>query len=214
MTENDRDQQNEEPEQQCCPTGSSPDSCSAPKETPAACCSPSTKSPLKTAIFIAIMLAAICVAVISIANKSNRRDTAQPPTAERPVILTNGLETITELSDLAKIDEVIFVLLPGQAGPPAQSAAARVSAAVGMLLEREKTAAEFTLEPTAEKHDQVTAGFGIDKFPAVIIVARGCKPAKLDGEISQENLVAAYVKAAAKASGCGPGGCDIKSDCE
>ena len=214
MTENDQGKQKEEPKQQCCSPDSSPDCCSAPKETPAACCSPSTKSPLKTAIFIAIMLAAICVAVISITNKSNRQESTPATTTERPVILANGLETIPKLANLAADNDVIFVTLPGPGGQSADSASTQVNAAVGMLTDREKKAAAFTLDSNADGHDEVTAGFGIDKFPAVIIVARGCKPAKLEGEISQENLVAAYVKASATASACGPGGCAIKSDCE
>lgn len=209
MTEDNQNKHEPEPNKPCCTTDSKSDCCSTPQQTTAACCSPSARSPLKTIIFSTIILAAIVVAVISLSKKPAQEQNTQPAGIQQPLLLANGLETITELSKLAPGKDIIYVLLPGQSFQSVTEANSQIESAVGMLTERGQNAAAYTLKPETEGYDVVIASFEITQFPAVITIPRGCKPAKLDAEITRDNLISAYIKSSANTCSCGPGGCSV-----
>jgi len=208
MDENQTDQ-NQKPEEQHCPPGSAPDCCSAPQDGAASCCGPSARSPLKTAVFVLIMLAAVSVAAISIWKKSAEQTRASTSSESGTLSLVNGLESVAGLADVAADKDAVFVLLRGESVESGNAASGEVTAAVGMLSGRGKRVASFTLDPGAEGYSEVIEGFEVEQLPAVIVAARGRGPTRLDGEITQMNLVSAFVKASAKSEGRCPVACPL-----
>ncbi len=67
-----------------------------------------------------------------------------------------------------------------------------------------KSVAAFTLRGNTEGYDQLVKRFSVQSLPCVVVAGRGCGAAAVSGEITEANLLSAFVKASAPISSCGP----------
>jgi hypothetical protein len=98
----------------------------------------------------------------------------------------------------------VFILLAGGNEEADRSASMEVEAVVDKLSAKGKSVAAFTLQNKTEGYDQLVKQFSVESFPCVIVAGRGCGAAAVWGEITEGNLVRAFIKASVPASSCGP----------
>lgn len=211
--------------------GDSQESCSSSPSCGVDCCSPSSggkKRSLKTAIFVVVMLLACAVAghsllkkdaetanvtedAVSSFNLSERGDSStesgvvsKEPIEKGLVLCGTNLDSVKSFTKLAteqKVD-VAFILLPGADEKSAQTASTQIGAVVDKLSAQGKPVGTFTLEKDAEGHAQLVKEFSVGALPCVIVTGRGCGSVAVWGEITERNLLAAFVRTSTPVS-CG-----------
>ena len=91
--------------------------------------------------------------------------------------------------------QAIFVVLSAADSPAAQASPADVDAAVKALAGQGRAAAAVTLAKGDKGYDELVKRFAVQSFPAVIVTGRKCKNAAVVTEISEQTLLAGFVKA-------------------
>lgn len=114
------------------------------------------------------------------------------------------VDSLMSLERAAADKKAVFILLAGGNEEADRSASAEVEAVVDKLSAKGKQVAAFTLQSNTEGYDQLVKQFSVESFPCVIVAGRGCGAAAVWGEITEGNLVRAFIKASVPVSSCGP----------
>ena len=114
------------------------------------------------------------------------------------------VDSLMSLERLAVDKKTVFILLAGGSEEADRSASAEVEAVVNKLSAKGKSVAAFTLRGNTEGYDQLVKRFSVQSFPCVIVAGRGCGAAAVSGEITEGNLLGAFVRASTPISSCGP----------
>jgi hypothetical protein len=193
------------------------------------CCSSGGQS-WKTLVFVVVILLAGGVAAHSLLTRSGETasvsdqaasfsvaglpetagsSTEVSVTSEQPseaVTVSCGI-TVDSLMSLERASadkKAVFILLAGGNEEADRSASAEVEAVVDKLSAKGKQVAAFTLQSNTEGYNQLVKQFSVKSLPCVIVAGRGCGAAAVWGEITEGNLVRAFVKASTPISSCGP----------
>jgi hypothetical protein len=115
------------------------------------------------------------------------------------------LSSLTALDELAGDTDAVFVLLPGAKGPTAE-AAKRIEAAVEKISSQGTRVGTFTMNEEAEGYARLVDQLAIESFPSAVALCRGRGATVVSGEITEGNLLRAFV-VASRVPICGPSGC-------
>ena len=105
------------------------------------------------------------------------------------------------------------MLLAGGDAGESREAAAIVETAAGTLKGRGVEMGYCTIGRDDPAHAMLVDSLGIDRFPAVVLIGNTCGQSVVTGEITEDELLKAYLLATCGSS-CGPGGCGAGSSCE
>ena len=193
-------------------------------------CSPTTagiavsqkNSKIKTLLFVFILLAAFAVTAYSLSEKSLSTQPTDGQSASALTLLqmqpqdnnksTCGatLNSIRALEMASENKEAIFVLLPHKNDEKNQPIAQLVNSVVKKLNDKGKKVKAYTLNKDAAGFDKFAKEKSVESFPCVLVLGSGCNPPGLSKEITEEKLLAAYVKTTLPPSECKT---DEGSDC-
>lgn len=194
----------------------------------------SLRKGLKTFIFVGVILLACGVVAHSLLTKSDATagetddaavvtecfilpevdgplaevsTTNKEPVKTASVSCGVTLDSVRSLAKLAaeKKANVVFILLPGEDQEQTMAASSQIEKVLNILSVRKKRVAAFTLEKSAEGYDEVVKQFSVKSFPCVIVSGRGCGSVAVWDQITEANLLGAFVKASIPVSSCGPG---------
>lgn len=123
---------------------------------------------------------------------------------------TNPIKEISALSELnavAKDMDGVFVFLPGKTNAAVTSSTAQIRSAASIIERQMKgKIGVFTLKTDSRDYEQVASQISV---PGTIAMVKGRGMAPVSGEMTEANLVQAFVAASSAGGGCGPasGGC-------
>jgi len=100
----------------------------------------------------------------------------------------------------------VFIFLAGENEELNRTASVQVDAMTNMLSAKGKQIAAFTLRRDSQGYNQLVKQFSVESLPSVIVAGKGYGAATVSGEITETELLRAFVVASAPVS-CGPGGC-------
>lgn len=190
---------------QCCASGD----CSSPAGPAGA-----RSGRWKTIVFAAVMLAAVAVAAHSLMTGDAGRawepgePAAAPPEAAAPEEAAGGQEAALEKIDDALAEhDFAFVIVPARDGASPEDVTAAVSGARAKIRAKGVTVAAFTLKSDGTAWSDAVSRFGIDSFPAVVAMKKGCSNVAVMGAVNETSLLGAYREACMNAAACGPGAC-------
>ena len=132
---------------------------------------------------------------------------ATPPveaaTVSGPVV-GQEIAAFSELNAAAADMNAVFIFLPAKGQSATGKAVNGIEAAQRTIESKGATKiGVFTLKTDSPDYNQISRQFAL---PGVIALVKGRGARVVSGEITETNLVQAFV-AASSASGCGPGGC-------
>ena len=201
--------------------------CEPSRESEGDCCTPSSgdgKS-WKTLVFVVVILLAGGVAAHSLLTRGGGTaslnvtglpgavclstkgvaESEQPSKAVK-VLCGVSVDSLMSIERAAADKNAVFILLAGGNEEADRGASTEVGAVVDKLSAKGKSVAAFTLQNDTEDYDQLVKRFSVQSLPCVIVAGRGCGAAAVSGEITEENLLGAFVKASLPAPSCGPRG--------
>ena len=112
--------------------------------------------------------------------------------------------------DFAEVD-FVFVVLPGPEEGAAGTVQPPVTKATERLVKAGRSADKLILEAGGLAYTEVVNSFGVEEFPAVVALKKGCPGRVVVGAITEDSLLQAYARVSASgcapASGCRPSGC-------
>ena len=169
-----------------------------------ACCAASTgqgatgRATWHTVVFAAVLLAAVGVAAHSLLG---RRTAPASGEVAAPDEALAGLDSVrAALAD----HEFVFIILPGQDASSDEAVAAAVSEAAAPIRARKVSVGVVTLSRDGDELDKAAGQFGVKAFPAVVALRKGGGQSVVEGEVTEDALLMAYVEACSPAS-CAPG---------
>jgi hypothetical protein len=168
---------------------------------------------LRSLIFVAVIAAAIAVAAWSLIRANRSEADIQVEGQYEEVLDLEGasiadVDASYDLDGVAPDKDFAFVLLAGADPREVATATRAMEQASETLAQSGVQAAAITIEASDPDYEQVADAFGVDAFPAVILLGKGCDPGVVTGDITEDGLLRGYVQAAC-APGCGPGGCGV-----
>lgn len=113
-----------------------------------------------------------------------------------------SLGSLSELKHLAAEKQMVFLVLPGREERANSHVSQEVGMLVGRLAAQGSRIGALTLRGEAQDYRKLVRAFGINQFPAVVVVGGGCVSSALIGEITPEGLAQAFVVASNAASSC------------
>ena len=119
------------------------------------------------------------------------------------------------LYDIAPDKDCAFVLLAGADEQETTAAARAVKQISETLAQRGIQAAAMTIKPGNPDFERMVAAFDVAEFPAVVLLGKGSGPSVVTGEITEDELLRAYVRTTC-APGCASSECGAdagKSGC-
>ena len=116
-------------------------------------------------------------------------------------VTVDSFGSLAEIAD-EKGADVVFVFLPGENEQLDQTASAQVEATMNMLSAKGKQVAAFTLQKDSEGYAQMIEQFSVQSLPSVVVAGKGCGAAAVSGEITETELLRAFVVASTPIS-CG-----------
>ena len=182
--------------------------CSSTQESDVCCSSGSDGGKSwKAFVFVVVMLAAGAVAAHSLLRGNGEKVSESGQAASfnvAGVLCGVTVESLMSLERLAVDKKTVFILLAGGNEEADRSASAEVEVVVNKLSAKGKSVAAFTLRGNTEGYDQLVKRFSVQSLPCVIVAGRGCGAAAVSGEITEVNLLGAFIKASTPISSCGP----------
>jgi len=161
---------------------------------------------MKTSIFVAIVLAAVVVASISVINKTKAGSTVQTgdvgdatTPCEEPC--DRMLSSFKSLDKLASDKDFVFILLPGGNPEGNVRVANLVEKASKTISKKGPRTGTFTMKAESPDYEKVVSSFEIKSLPAVLAMGKGCGANIVAGEITEETLLAGYLLASKPVSG-------------
>jgi hypothetical protein len=130
------------------------------------------------------------------------------PASVAPEPAEPGATAGGEEAGLDKIDEALagddsaFVIVRGPEGSLPEEVSAAVAGARAKIEEGEVTVSFLTLSPGDSGYREAVSRFGIDRFPAVVVMRKGCSNVVVMGSITETALLSAYVEASMNATAC------------
>ncbi|UCG60039.1 MAG: hypothetical protein JSU70_11060 [Phycisphaerales bacterium] len=218
METNDAQRQDEKP---CCDPSTGGDCCSAGQAGGGG----SRGKSLRTALFVVVILLAGAVAGHSLLTRNGRAGGAsacapgscaqfvgcQQATGTAKVSCGVTLDSLASLNGLAADKKAVFILLPGESQEQTDGAAAQIERVIGTISAQDVPVASFTMNRDAPDHTLLVDKLGITSFPSVVVMGKGYGLATVSGEVTESELLRAFVTALTPMScgpgGCGPGGC-------
>ncbi len=215
------ERQNSEDSQTCCPPTSGGETC---------CSSDSHGIPKKwrVLIFCVVLTAAGAVLAHSLIKKS--RAAAEQSTGSFPAVVTsqkmeraNAAKTEVaageaeialwgpELDSLASLDEVatdveaVFILICGRDQQNAETIVSQIEAATQKIRSRGNRASAFRLKNETVDYENLARQFSV---PSVLAMVKGLGYSAVSEQITEANLLEAYVVASRAPSACCPPGTD------
>lgn len=165
-------------------------------------------SRLKTFIFIIVMLAAAGVAAMSILKKGSNK-TSEEAAGKFDTDLASlnicgpSLDSLNRLNKEAADKDFVYVLLPGEGDQETEKVSGVIEKTSKVISENGTKVGHFTIKTDSDDYKNLVNSYGIDNFPAVLALGKGRGSAIITGEITQEKLLAAYIRASQPAN-CGP----------
>jgi hypothetical protein len=123
-------------------------------------------------------------------------------------IICSKLDTFDSLNKLSSDKDIVFIILPGDDEKLVEKSAPIMEQAAQLLKKDGIKSASYFMTKESADYKKVVESFGVEKFPVVLAVAKGCGKAALVEEITAEKLVEGYKKAVKP--GCNPNACYIK----
>lgn len=193
---------------QSCDCG--PDECCPDESRPAG----QSHKGIRTAVFLAVMLAAVVVGAYSLMENGNEGDNLPAIAAEDQFIDSLALQRFDFIKDFIGDNEMAYLTLNGAGA--ALNDNERVTALVDevavLLREKEvriKTASVF---PGDSVFSRVVDLYDVKALPLVLAMKSDGQSIIIDSSITENSLLTAYISGCSPASGCAPG-CDPK-DCD
>ena len=134
-----------------------------------------------SARFLIVMLLGVSVAAHNLATRGRSGADAQP------------VEDAAVRAALAEHD-FVYLILPGEAGAANQQAERAVAEAVAKIKASDRSAGILALSRAADNFAALASRFGVAQFPAVVALDEAGGSAVIAGEITQGELVQAYVQ--------------------
>ncbi len=202
-------------ENNCCDSSQGPQCCASGESGSA--CGPTGRAPRwKAVVFIVVMLAAVAVAAhalmtgpsASVGADGKPAGPAGEPTSLAPESAEPGATTGGEEAGLDKTDEALagdesaFVIVRGPDGPLPEEVSAAVAGAQAKIEDKGVEVALLTLSPGDSGYREAVSRFGIDSFPAVVVMMKGCSNVVVMGSITETGLLSAYVEASMNPTAC------------
>lgn len=177
-------------------------------------CGQSSLSKIKTFIFVIIMLAAVGIAAMSILKKGSEesnKETAEKFNTNIASLDICGpqLESLNSLNDVAKDYDFVFMLLPGANKEETAAVASVIEKTAKTISKNGTKVGNFTIKTDSDDYEKLVTSYGIDSFPAILAMRKGCGSTIVTGDITEEKLLAGYVRASKPAT-CGPKPCGPK----
>lgn len=205
---------NSDSESSCCSGNQTP-------SEPAPCCCgqpapvvrKTRKSPsIRTLISCIIILAAMGVAAHALFTGGYSGTAVLAEQPENPGIdaasSCQKLDSLAGLNKLAGDKDFVFVMLGGDADSKTQNQVDQTMAkAMEKLAEQKISVANFNLRPGGSDYKSLVQRFGVEKFPVVVAIGKGCGKVAVVNDITLENLIAGYKQA--MKPGCNPHACGI-----
>lgn len=143
-----------------------------------------------------------------LAGQSQRGNWPTPNSSAQKGGCGTPLPSIAELNTVAAKADTVFVLIPGKDNAPATNATSTVLASVEKKLNAKgvKTGI-YALQAASPDYPELAAKV---TPPGIAVLTKGRGIGYLRGEMSESNLMQAYVTSTRK-GGCGPGGCATSS---
>ena len=200
----------------CCP--STPDcGCgTSPNETQV-CCDPAARigGRGRLIVFVVVIGAAVLVLAHGLLKKSGAPAGAdQGPLAVEGTGETAGaggvtLGSIASLRDKTVGLDAAFILLPGKDEPRAQRAGETMTGTIETLRTRGRRVAAFTLNESDADHARLVEKLGVNSLPSIVALGNSeCGPKAVSAEITEANLIRAFVAASTPPMPCSPGSCE------
>jgi len=168
------------------------------------CGEPAGNKKIKTVVFLLVVLAACSVLAYKIIN-----DKHTPGSKNTPIIL----ESMNSLNEKAADKDAVFICVPapGGDGTIKKETVEAIDAVMRDLKSNKINAAMYTLKPGSADYAKLTAK---PTPPEVMVISKGGSLVMVAGELTETNLMQAYV-ASTSSGGCGTGSsCGDSSKCK
>lgn len=235
MTPSERTHDRREEQGECCPDGSSQDCCRTTGGTGQDGQRPKAHSWGRTAVFVVIMLAAVLLG----ARALMRGTSAEVADPQPEAIVTTGagggpglteattdapspnassasccpaVSSAAEVTAYSAGKDAVFLILPGNRQGEVHAVAAQVEAVVNILIDQGRRVEGLTLAQGAPGYDALAREADVRSYPCVVVLGPSGQLSSVDGEITEDGLLRAFVEATMPPMSCGapcgaPGTC-------
>ena len=160
---------------------------------------------LKTLIFSIVILSAVVVAVHSFIRRDSGLVAANAPidSVAASFAVPCGLSSLDIMDEQFVDNDFAFVILPGDDSNFAVRINGIVDGALVKIRKKSVRAITFTIPSESTDFEQVSIYFDLTEFPVVLALSKEYGSSVIAGEITEENLLKAYLIANKPASsGC------------
>ena len=197
----------------------------SPCEPGCSCGEPTSKSNNKIKIAICLVVVVAVAGILVFKTTNAKQDSSlsgsngfSNPRAVKGAVTNSSaqkggsgasLSAIAELNTLADKLDTVFLVIPSKDNvPTAKETVALLTSAERTLNAKGLSTGIFTLQTSSPDYPDVAAKV---TPPGIAVLSKGGGIGFVSGEISESNLMQAYV-ASARKGGCGPGGCPPPAD--
>jgi len=218
----------------CCASEDSGATCCQPEAANvSSCCKPgeASRNKRKALISVIIITAAIAVGVNSFLSGNSAQsytalpaktfssglteiptvtaekgDQGKPQTKREEIALNQILDSLQSLDTVAADKDVVFLVLPGEAGTSPLAIPKQLAAVANNLWKSGQKVAVFTLKSSSPDHNRLVGHFSVNTFPCVVILGKQGPASAVAGDITEAGLYNAFVLASKPVSCCPPQG--------
>ncbi|MHC4156819.1 MAG: hypothetical protein ACYST6_18150 [Planctomycetota bacterium] len=151
----------------------------------------------KTLIFVAIVTAAGVVLARSLMSK--------PDSTNEAALWGPELDSLASLDEVATEVDAVFILIAGRNQQDAQTLTGEIEAATKSIRSRGNRISAFRLKKDATDYENMAEQFSV---PTVMVMVKGLGYSAVSDQITEANLIEAFVTASQAPAGCCPPGTD------
>lgn len=198
--------------------GSPGSECYGPSTSGEECCTPPSASSKRgrLAVFLVVIAAAVAVLAYGLAFKGGssategsaattiQNDDPTASLASTPGCAMSSGDALTAVS-VSEGTDVLFVLLAGEDRERTRAVAQVLDASVEKIRKQGKTASVRTIREDENGFEELSKQCSISSFPSVAAVGKGSGWTTVTGEITEAQVLQAFVVANQEPSGCSAG---------
>jgi hypothetical protein len=214
----DRDSVTEDPAADCCSADTARSGCQTGADSISPCRESGKTSRSRKLIFTLVVIVAAGVGAYSlvtgipsetpvpagawgalVGGEDNAAALGETPARS---LCGSSLGARANLDGLPADKDVLFILLPGDEQDKAMAVYGRVESVVASLARWRRRAAALALEPASDVYGRLVQQLSVPSFPSVVVLGKRSAPAVLAGDITETQLVRAFMLASSPPSGC------------
>ena len=125
------------------------------------------------------------------------------PSPRREEIVFRPLDSLQGIDTLAADKDLVLIMLLGQGQEPSQDITKQLKSALDRPLTSTRKIGAFTLGNKTAHYSNLVQHFGVESFPCVVVLGRGCSASPVSGDVFEERLYEA-IGSTSKPAPCCP----------